>query len=454
MKLRCYLAIIALQVPLMGYVRSENLEVGISGFNTVALSSGVLKKEFQEIDRRKTDLAKSILISQLEPDKPQYLDRDDQRCIPKEEILAKRLPYIEKEVKRLLQPENAKYFELVSIGDISPVMFSFSEWGSSLKDPKDRIEFWKRVLSLLPEKPKDLRSEPLRQLVYAHTSYGGQLMLKDRQAAKDEIELAESLSKNLSMDNEFSGILKNLKHWIERKPKAAAIKASDLIGKYTTGPSTDFFTLILKEGNVYEFEARSDFIDLCTGGRWLKKQGEYSIEGRYLLLKPGPNLAVYGIESPEYLVPIIWGKNVFLHVDSAFSDGIPEFCNVVNTGSPAWLKILWDWNFHKTQEDESQTSEELPGKPLLPEEWQDCILNKPLYPEVLNVGEKSIVVLNMGHDAGLRVGMKLYLKNPKIDERAIWKISEVQSNESRAVPFYENASVIKIGEKLSTRIPD
>jgi len=187
MKLRSYLAILALQIPLINSgpkppeiiccnidpsTRGENIEADISGFETITLSSAILKKEFSEIERRKIDLAKSILTSQLEPDKPEYLDRDNQRCISREEILAKRLPYITKEINRLLQPENAKYFELVSIGDISPVMFSFNEWGSSLKNPKDRIEFWNRVLSLLPEKSKDLRKEPLRQLVYAHASYG------------------------------------------------------------------------------------------------------------------------------------------------------------------------------------------------------------------------------------------------------------------------------------------
>ncbi|MCI0616578.1 hypothetical protein L0244_26670, partial [bacterium] len=144
-KIRCYLAILVLQVPLMSSgpkppenicnnidpsTRSENIEADISGFETITSSSAILKKEFQEIERRKIDLAKSILTSQLEPDKPEYLDRDNQRCITREEILAKRLPYIAKEINRLLQPENARYFELVSIGDISPVMFSFNEWGS------------------------------------------------------------------------------------------------------------------------------------------------------------------------------------------------------------------------------------------------------------------------------------------------------------------------------------
>ncbi len=231
-KIRCYLAILALQVPLMSSgpkppenicynidpsTRSENIEADISGFETITSSSAILKKEFQEIERRKIDLAKSILTSQLEPDKPEYLDRDTERCITREEILAKRLPYIAKEINRLLQPENARYFELVSIGDISPVMFSFNEWGSSLKNPKDRIEFWNRVLSLLPEKSKDLRREPLHQLVYAHASYGGQLMLADTQAAKSEIKLAESLSKNIVMDSEFPGVLENFKHWIEKE---------------------------------------------------------------------------------------------------------------------------------------------------------------------------------------------------------------------------------------------
>lgn len=463
-KISCYLAILALGIPFSNYgsepheniyinvdpsTRSEKLEADISGFNTITSSSGILKKEFQESERRMRYLAKSILTSQLEPGKPEYLDRDNQRCITREEILGKRMPYIAKEINRLLQPDNARYFELVSIGDISPVMFSFNEWGSSLKYPKDRIQFWNRVLSLLPETSKDLRREPLRQLVYAHASYGGQLMLSDRQAAKSEINLAESLIKNVVMDSEFPGILENFKRWIERKPEPPAIKSSDLIGEYSGGLFGSSYTLKLREGNKYDFVAHGDVLTLCPVQ---PKQGEFVIQGRYLILMPGPHiLYYYGFEAPEVMVPIIWGTNVFLIGDSGSNDGIMQFCNIANsrsTDSPKSLELSY---YHKTK-DPMQIDDELKGKPLLPEEWQDCILAEPLNPEVIKVEEKSVLVLNMGHDAGLRVGMLLYLKNPYAEQRGAWKITDVNATEARAVA-QGNSPTISVGEKLSTRAP-
>jgi hypothetical protein len=351
------------------------------------------------------------------------------------------VPYIAKEIKRLLEPDNAKYFELVSIGDISPVMFSFNEWGSFLKEPKDRIEFWNRLLSLLPENSKDLLREPLRQLVYAHTSYGGQLMLIDREAAKSEINLAESLSKNAEMDSEFPGILQNLKYWIERKPEPPAINSSDLIGEYSQ-------TLKLKDGNKYDFTAHGDLISLCP---IQPKHGKFLIQGRYLILIPGPHiLNNYGIEVPEVMVPVIWGTNVFLVSDSISNNGMIEFCNRVNsrrTDSPKEL-----WYYHKTR-DPMQIDDELKGIPSLPEEWKDCLLPEPLDPEVIKVVEKSVLVLNMGHDVGLRVGMLLYLKHPYTEPRGVWEIIDVNAAESRAIPR-GNSPSISIGQKLSTRPPD
>jgi hypothetical protein len=56
MKLTCCLTILALQVFLL------NSDAEISGFETMTLSSGVLKKEFQEIDRKKIELAKSSYL--------------------------------------------------------------------------------------------------------------------------------------------------------------------------------------------------------------------------------------------------------------------------------------------------------------------------------------------------------------------------------------------------------
>lgn len=67
----CYLAILALQIPFTNYgpeppenicsnvdpsTRSEKLEADISGFNTITSSSGLLKKEFQESERRNMNL--------------------------------------------------------------------------------------------------------------------------------------------------------------------------------------------------------------------------------------------------------------------------------------------------------------------------------------------------------------------------------------------------------------
>jgi hypothetical protein len=98
-----------------------------------------------------------------------------------------------------------------------------------------------------------------------------------------------------------------------------------------------------------------------------------------------------------------------------------------------------------------QIDDELQGNPLLPEEWNDCILDSPLKPEVLKVEEKSALVVNMGKNDGLRAGMKLYLDNSALV--AVWKISEVSAKQSHAIP-YGDVPTITTGEKLSTRIPE
>jgi hypothetical protein len=428
----------------VNYVWPENLS------NSLDARTKTLKEEFEkEHDPAKRRiLAKEILISQLEPGKPEYPDSDDETCVPTEqrqEILAKRLPYVEKEIKRLLQPDNTKYFEQVSINDISTVGFSIKEWGYSKKNPKEKIEFWEKVLAVLPQNVKDSWWEPLWQLVNAHASYGAQLMLTDKQAAKEEIELAESLGKEISMSTELSGILESMKRWIERKPQPGLIDANDLFGEYTSSTGYAAYKLILKKGNKYEFTAQGDVITLCPSQ---PKLGKFIIQGRYLVLIPGPHISNWGLEAPEVMVPMIWGKHVFLLRDFYGVDGIVEFCNTVNSKRTEALKLLWLWCYHRTGDQEVQ----LDGTPSLPEEWQDCILDAPIDPEVIKVEDKFIL-LNMGHSDGLRIGMQLYLKNrEEFTERAIWKIIEVNAKESRAIP-YGSTPPISVGQKLSTRAP-
>ncbi|MCI0442342.1 hypothetical protein L0152_03875, partial [bacterium] len=268
----------------------------------------------------------------------------------------------------------------------------------------------------------------------------------DRKAAKHEIELAESLSGEVQMAAEFPGILENLKHWIERKPEPPSINSSDLISKYSASGLFGSYTLILKEGNKYDFTARGDVINFCP---IQPKQGEYLIQGRYLILIPGPHFSEYGLTAPEVMVPVIWDNRVFLLWDTTSTEGILEFCNIVNSRKDS-LKSLELWSYHKTR-DPMQIDDELKGNPSLPEEWNDCILDEPMKPEVIKVEERSVLVVNMGKDDGLRVGMKLYLDNSAL--LAVWKINEVSAKQSHAIPFGDTPE-ITLGEKLSTRIPD
>ena len=144
--------------------------------------------------------------------------------------------------------------------------------------------------------------------------------------------------------------------------------------------------------------------------------------------------------------PVRWGERIYL-IDK---DILQDFSNAINLGFEPRTGSdigLYYGPFFLRKGDENKTVHE---KPLLPQEWQSFLLDRPVTTNVLSIEEKGkvkIATIDKGSQDGLRVGMKLARKD---DMPEIWSeegvIISVENHTSK-IRTYK----FEIGDILSTR---
>ncbi len=147
------------------------------------------------------------------------------------------------------------------------------------------------------------------------------------------------------------------------------------------------------------------------------------------------------------MYPVKWSGRLYLLHDQYFND----FVNAINLGLEPRRMLSGEpfyATFHLRQGDETK---EVSGKPSLPKEWLDFLLEKPVEASIVKVEkQKSEVILTIdkGSEAGLKVGMQLIeLDAPEPSQSFDPIIVSVEKDSAKLRIQRELA----VGTKLSTR---
>jgi hypothetical protein len=120
---------------------------------------------------------------------------------------------------------------------------------------------------------------------------------------------------------------------------------------------------------------------------------------------------------PEYY-PIRWDKRLYLLSES----DMLLFCNAVNLGLEARDEGSGLFYLRKVLPQKARDGLEEPkfdkavGLPELPRPWSDFLLKRPLQGKVIDVLNDGRAIVDLGSDAGLRVGMELLVVDDTRDK--------------------------------------
>ncbi len=285
-----------------------------------------LRSEFQrsEGDDR-VQLARLALRAQLEPGKPEWTEADQRNCVPLEAIRTKRLPYVERDVERLLREENEPLFRLLG-GSYRDVRDSLMEWSWARRsDPQSQVAHWRRVLSMLGTDPSvewSPAAEPTRELAKALASLASLEARPNPSAAVRDIEEAIALWGHAwGAETSTAERLQEVKARVERLLQRSRARKSEVLparkfsGTYQRSTGFEGHTLTLDTNGTFKFEGQSDAMDACTWGRF-GFAGTFAVEAGRLALDPGPSMKRHGISAPDLFLPVIRGSRLYLLEDS------------------------------------------------------------------------------------------------------------------------------------------
>ena len=127
-----------------------------------------------------------------------------------------------------------------------------------------------------------------------------------------------------------------------------------------------------------------------------------------------------------------------------------DFSNAINLGLEPRNELRSEPYYGQFYLRESDLSKSVSGKPSLPTEWQSFILSKPVTAKIVAVepqGKTKIATINKGSRDGLKVGMKLLVKE---QEPSPWgKEGEILSVEERTAKV--QVEDLKVGDILSSK---
>jgi hypothetical protein len=179
-----------------------------------------------------------------------------------------------------------------------------------------------------------------------------------------------------------------------------------------------------KSGFVFTWNGCLGLYDLNYGDV-AEKDGRIRLIFKY----PNDRKGFQGI-APE-LIPIVWGERRYLIP----RDEMVKFANDINAGFEP-RKTLWG-SFLLRRGDELK---DVHGQPSLPPEYTHYLLNDPIRAKISSIkGSRfkestriTTVVLNVGSEQGVKLGMEFYLYSPStIFESAT--ISRLDSTSSEAI---------------------
>lgn len=178
-------------------------------------------------------------------------------------------------------------------------------------------------------------------------------------------------------------------------PKHAASDISRLAGEYSYGNGFDVnCTLEISPDGRFLFKRCNceTVVDQALG------QVELMENGR-LVLKPQQARDSWPRGTAQVLVPVSWDQRLYLIPENDFLG----FSNHVNRGlEPVSRGSMGSYYLREGDWDRPAT-----GKPDLPDEWQERLLDEPIAGQVAGRDPSGRWIINLGEDHGLYNGMQL-----------------------------------------------
>jgi hypothetical protein len=264
-------------------------------------------------------------------------------------------------------------------------------------------------------------------------------------------------SVGLSQDKERNSPLAEKTAEAKRKQilkEIAKLKDHEWAGDYFAGDGLGVntsLTLAPEAGYVFEWHGCLGLYDRNFGA-------VTSTNNRIQLSFTFPNerKGFQGI-APEF-IPVIWKTRHYL----VPADDIIGFCNHVNEGEEPRTAVRGFYLLRRGDEKKA-----VDGLPTVPREFQPYLLSRPIHATITNVApyvtrpsvvdwkfKDTLVTLNTGASAGLRIGMELVVIQPIniVESVRITKVEDTWS-EALMTQTGEDEPGPKIGWELCTRAP-
>jgi hypothetical protein len=240
-------------------------------------------------------------------------------------------------------------------------------------------------------------------------------------------------------------------------------KFDSLVGTYSTGHTFGFSAFTLSSDGTFVRHSRDCTLQYIQSGTYVSSAevlhfkilksiakphgGEHEIN----LLDPNESKAVYGKDSGEIstefeLLPIKWSDRMYL----IFEDDLTNFANAVNFGLEPRSDLSSEPYYGSFYLREGDQKKKVSGAPAIPDKWSAVLLRRPVVATIVALkgdDKGTLATLNKGSKSGLRVGMRMIMKD---EEPSPWSVAEIVSVTKKSAVL-RTARATMVGDKLSTK---
>jgi hypothetical protein len=246
------------------------------------------------------------------------------------------------------------------------------------------------------------------------------------------------------------------------------LTASELAGTYIAGHNFGGSSINLQADGTYSQESGACTMSTKESGTYFLSDGvvrftilkytgvQFSDESKEIdLLNPEARKEFFGYRDDEKveplkteftLLPVKWSERVYLIDESDLRD----FSNAINLGLEPRTELSSEPYYGSFFLRESDLQKSVSGKPQLPAEWRTFLLSKPVTAKIVAIetqAKTQIATINRGSQDGLKVGMKLLVKE---QEPSLWsRVGEILSVEKRTAKV--QVEDLKVGDILNSK---
>jgi hypothetical protein len=246
------------------------------------------------------------------------------------------------------------------------------------------------------------------------------------------------------------------------------LTASELAGTYIAGHSFGGSSINLQADGTYSQESGACTMSTKKFGTYYLSDGivrftvlkytgvQFSDESKETdLLNPEARKEFFDYGDDEQVEPlkiqfslllVKWGERIYLIDESE----LRAFSNAINLGLEPRTELLSEPYYGSFFLRESDLQKSVNGKPQLPGEWRTFLLSKPVTAKIVAIDTQvktQIATINRGSQDGLKVGMKLLVKE---QEPRLWsREGEILSVEKSTAKV--QVVDLKVGDILNSK---